>query len=238
MQVNDSRNFVLVHGAWHGGWCWQRVATPLRAGGHQVYAPTLTGLAERSHLLGRNVDLDTHTSDIVNVILWEDLSDVVLVGHSYAGWVISSVVEQVPSRVSSIVYLDAFFPEDGQRGIDLPAEPMRRETLAAWERGEAARPVPDPAMFGINPDDAAWVASKLTPQPIAVALQPIRLTGARERVARKTYIRATGTARAHYDAYAARLRGDPTWRVYDVPCGHDVMIDMPDRLVEILQEVA
>jgi hypothetical protein len=148
------------------------------------------------------------------------------------------VVEQVLPQVASVVYLDAFFPEDGQRGLDLQPEPGRSEILAAWERGEAGRPVPGPDMFGINAADREWVAGKLTPHPIAVGLQPIRLTGARERVAKKTYIRATGSARAQYDAYRARFAADPSWRVYDVPCGHDVMIDMPERLTEILLEVA
>lgn len=239
MQQPDGRHtFVLVHGAWHGGWCWRRVAEPLRARGHRVLTPTLTGLGERSHLLRADIDLDTHITDVVNVVIWEDLREIVLVGHSYAGWVISGVVERVLPAVSSIVYLDAFFPDDGQRGLDLQPEPVRQDILAAVADGAIARPVPPPEFFDVNPEDRAWVASKLTPQPIGVGLEPIRLTGARERVPCKTYIRATGSARPSFDAVAERLRRDPAWRLYDVPCGHDVMLDMPDRLVEILEEVA
>jgi pimeloyl-ACP methyl ester carboxylesterase len=235
---HKQRTFVLVHGAWHGGWCWTRVAEPLRARGHRVFTPTLTGLGERAHLLSGRIDLQTHVTDVVNVIKWEDLNDVVLVGHSYAGWVISGVVEEVAAAVRCIVYLDAFFPEDGQRGLDLQPEPMRQAILAAIERGEIARPVPKPEFFDVNEADRAWVASKLTPHPIGVGLTPLRLTGARERVPVKAYIRATGSERPSYDATLDLLRKDPGWRLYDVPCGHDVMIDMPDRLVEVLAELS
>ena len=113
------RTFVLVHGAWHGGWCWQRVATALQAEGHKVYAPSLTGLADRSHLLSNSINLDTHITDIVNLFKWEDLRNAVLVAHSYGGWPVSGAIEQLLDRVSSIVYVDAFMPADGERGFDL-----------------------------------------------------------------------------------------------------------------------
>ncbi len=232
------RTFVLVHGAWHGGWCWRRVSRLLRSHGHEVFTPTLTGLGERSHLLGPGIDLDTHVTDVVNVIAWEDLENVVLVGHSYAGWVISGAVEKMPERIASIVYLDAFMPQDGERGLDLQTPESRAATLATLKRGDIARPVPPPEAFNVNPRDRDWVAAKLTPQPIGVALQPIRQTGARERIAKKTYIRATGSVRPHYDRCCERLKADPSWRVYTLPCGHDVMIDMPERLADILLEVA
>lgn len=107
-------NFVLVHGAWHGGWCWKRVARILRAKGHEVYTPSLTGLAERSHLVNRNVNLETHILDIVNLLQWEELSDVVLCGHSYGGQVITGAADRSADRIGALVYLDAFVPENGQ----------------------------------------------------------------------------------------------------------------------------
>src|SRR5262245_14863398 len=110
--------FVLVHGAWHGGWCWQRVSPLLRARGHEVFAPTLTGLGERSHLLTREIGLETHVADVVNAIRWEDLTDVVLCGHSYGGMVISGAADRMADRVRSLVYLDAFVPADGQSIFD------------------------------------------------------------------------------------------------------------------------
>jgi len=104
--------FVLVHGAWHGSWCWKRVRRALQARGHEVFTPTLTGVGERSHLLSRHVNLDTHIGDVVNLIRWEELSDVVLCGHSYGGCVVSGVADRVPNPIGALVYLDAFLLED------------------------------------------------------------------------------------------------------------------------------
>jgi pimeloyl-ACP methyl ester carboxylesterase len=123
--------FVLVHGAWHGGWCWRRVADLLERRGHEVFAPTLTGLGERSHLMSGSINLDTHIADVVNVLTWEDLHDVVLVGHSYGAWPISGAIEQTFDRITSVVYLDAFVPEDGQKPLDLASEFARKGTLEA-----------------------------------------------------------------------------------------------------------
>src|SRR5262252_7298185 len=139
-QAQASRKtFVLVHGAWHGGWCWRRVADLLQEKGHKVLTPTLTGVGERSHLMSKDINLDTHITDVVNVFKWEDLSDVCLVVHSYGGWPGSGALEQVGDRVSSIVWLDAFRPEDGQRGFDHTSEFSRKGLLAAIERGEPGR---------------------------------------------------------------------------------------------------
>jgi pimeloyl-ACP methyl ester carboxylesterase len=231
------RTFVLVHGAWHGGWCWRRVADVLERKGHKVFTPTLTGLGERSHLMSRDINLDTHITDVVNVFKWEDIKDAVLVGHSYGGWVISGVAEQVLPRLASIVFLDAFMPDNGTRGLDNTSEFSRKGILAAIEKGEVSRPSPTAAMFDVNEKDRAWVDSKVTPQPVGVALQPIRLTGARDRVAKKTYIRAAAYPQAIFDKYLGVCKADKTWRTFEIPCGHDVMVDMPERLAEVLMEV-
>src|SRR5271166_4434101 len=121
-QTSARKTFVLVHGAWHGGWCWRRVSDLLENQGHKVFAPTMTGLGERSHLMSKDVVLDTHIADIVNVIKWEDLAGICLVAHSYAGWPVSGAIEEIGDRVASIVFLDAFVPEDGQKGLDLASE--------------------------------------------------------------------------------------------------------------------
>jgi pimeloyl-ACP methyl ester carboxylesterase len=233
-----AKTFVLVHGAWHGGWCWRRVADLLVRRGHKVFAPTLTGLGERSHLISGSVNLDTHITDVVNVIRWENLTDVCLVAHSYGGWPVSGAIEQIPDRIASVVYLDAFIPEDGQRGLDLASEFSRKGTLAAIEKGEVSRPAPRAETFSVNAGDRAWVESKLTAQPVGVALQPIKLTGAREKMVKKTYIRAPSYPQPAFDHALAAKKVDPSWRTYEVASGHDVMVDMPERLVEILLEVA
>ena len=233
-----SKTFVLVHGTSHGGWCWVRVARLLRARGHTVFTPTLTGVGERSHLMRADIDLDTHITDVVNVIEWEGLRDVVLCGHSYGGWVISGVVERLASRIASIVYLDAFLPEDGQRGIDLQSQGSRDAVAKALEDGAPSRPAASAARYGVDdPKDLAWVDSLLTPQPIGVSLQPIRLSGARERVPKKAYILATGYANPPFVAAHDKLRADPSWRLFELACGHEVMIDRPEALTEILIEV-
>src|SRR3984957_4205166 len=132
--------FVLVHGAWHGGWCWQRVADRLRGSGHTVFSPTLTGLGERSHLLRGGIDLKTHITDVVNVIKWEGLTDVVLCGHSYGGFVISGVAEQVGPAIRAIVFLDAFVSRDGVKVQDLTGPAVKDSIAAALQRGDIAIP--------------------------------------------------------------------------------------------------
>ncbi len=232
------KTFVLVHGAWHGGWCWRRVADLLERQGHKVFTPTLTGLGERSHLMSKDVVLDTHIMDVVNLIKWEDLHGICLVAHSYGGWPVSGAIEHTLDRVASIVYLDAFVPEDGQKGLDVASDFSRKGTLEAIQKGEVSRPAPEASTFFVNEKDRAWVNSKTTPQPVGVALQPIRLTGAREKVARKTYIRAPKYPQPSFDQYYAAKKADPTWRTLEVTSGHDVMVDIPERLVEILTEAA
>jgi pimeloyl-ACP methyl ester carboxylesterase len=230
--------FVLVHGAWHGGWCWRRVSDLLEHHGHKVFAPTLTGLGERSHLLRGDINLDTHITDIVNVIKWEDLSGIVLVGHSYGGLPVSGAIEQSFERISSVVFVDAFLPDDGERAIDLASEFTRKGTLDAIARGEISSKPPSASVFHVNGKDEAWVNSKLTPQPIGAMVQPIRLTGARERLTKKTYIRAPEYSQPAFDKYYVAKQADPSWQTFELPCGHDVMIDMPERLAQILLEAA
>jgi len=216
--------FVLVHGAWHGGWCWQRVADRLTAHGHRVFAPTLTGLCERSHLNSPSVNLSTQINDIVNEIRWKDLENVVLVGHSYGGMVITGVAEQVASKIASIVYLDAFIPEDGQALSDLHGK---------VDAGPFTTPIPA-ARFAVNEADRAWVDGKMTPQSTACFTEKLKVTGAYQTISRKTYIRAM-----QFPGFAAtleKLRADASWKTYTVDCGHDVMLDKPDELTNILLE--
>jgi pimeloyl-ACP methyl ester carboxylesterase len=230
--------FVLVHGAWHGGWCWQRVADRLRHDGHTVFAPTLTGLGERSHLLSSGIDLKTHITDVVNVMKWEGLSDVVLCGHSYGGMVISGVAEQMAPAIRSIVFLDAFVPRNGESAQDLTSAAVREGVQAALQRGDITMPARSAEAFGVNAADRAWVDRLCVGQPIATFTDKIALTGARDRIARKSYIRARSYVNPGFDRALGEVQSDPSWRTYEVPSGHDVMVDMPDRLCEILLEVA
>jgi pimeloyl-ACP methyl ester carboxylesterase len=230
--------FVLVHGAWHGGWCWRRVADLLTAAGHKVFAPTLTGLGERSHLAGLRIDLSLHIADIVGVMKWERLEKVVLCGHSYAGFVISGVAENMEHAVASMVFVDAFVPENGDAMLTLASPATRERIEAALAKGETeVAPVPA-AVFQVNEQDRALVDGLCVPQPIATFTQQIALTSARERTPKKTYIRARGYASPSFDAALAKVRGQPSWRTHELACGHDIMLDMPQRLAEILIESA
>jgi pimeloyl-ACP methyl ester carboxylesterase len=239
-QTGQPKTFVLVHGAWHGGWCWRRVADLLEKQGHKVFTPTLTGVGERSHLMSKDINLDTHITDLVNVFKWEDLKDVCLVVHSYGGWPGSGALEQIGDRVSSIVWLDAFKPENGQRGFDFASEISRKGFLAAVEKGEPGRPSPTAEAFRvISEKDRAWVDSKTTPQPNGVAIQPIKLTGAREKVAKKTYIRAAKYPQPAFDQALAECKADKSWRTFEAAdSGHDVMVDAPQWLVDVLLQVS
>ena len=146
---------------------------------------------------------------------------------------------KIGDRVSSIVWLDAFKPENGERLLDVTSEFSRKGLLAAMEKGEPGRPSPKAEAFAVNEKDRAWVDSKTTPQPNGVALQPIKLTGAREKVAKKTYIRAATYPQPTFDKALAECNADKTWRTFEATgCGHDVMVDKPEWLVEILLQVS
>ena len=237
-QTTQPKTFVLIHGAWHGGWCWRRVADLLRADGHKVFAPTLTGLGERSHLMSNAITLETHVQDIVNVFKFEDLRDVTLVGHSYGGWPVSGALEHLERRVSSIIFLDAFLPEDGQKGLDQNSPESIAAIKAAIERGEVSRKGPNAAAFGVLPENQAWVDAMMTPQPIGVSLTPIKMTGARDRIAKRSYIRAGRYAQPSFDRYLAERKAAAGWKTHVVDSGHDVMVDYPRELQELLLQLA
>ena len=234
--MSEQKTFVLVHGAWHGGWCWCRVADLLMTAGHRVFTPTLSGLGERSHLLGADINLSTHIADVVNVLKWERLTDVVLCGHSYGGFVISGVAEKMSGAIASIVFVDAFVPESDDTVME-SASPTTREHLneVVSRGGTIVGPLPA-AVFQVNEKDRAWVDELCTPQPIATFSERIALTGARERIGKKLYLRASGYESPSFDAALAKVRGRPAWRVFEMACGHDIMIDMPEELARILTE--
>ena len=216
------------------------MADLLEAKGHKVFAPTLTGLGERSHLMRAGINVSTHVTDIVNVLKWERLTDVVLCGHSYGGFVISGVAEQAADRIGSIVFLDAFVPLNGESMASITSQAVRDSLKAASERGEISVPPRPAKAFLVNDADQDWVDSLTGPQPIETMTEQVRIAGARDRIAKKSYIRAGAYPNPGFDAALARLKTktDKAWRTYDVPCGHDVMVDMPERLAEILLEVS
>ena len=220
--------FVLVHGAWAGAWSCARVIDRLMAQGHRIHVPTLSGLGERCHLAGREINLTTHVNDIVNEVLWKDLNNIVLVGLSYGGLVITGAAEKLGERISSIVYVDAFIPADGQSFAD----------ITGWSPdGEMIAPPSMPAGAFANESDRAWVASKVTPQPVATFKEKLRVSGAYQRVPNKTYVHATGWA-GPFGSLVKALQSDSSWSVLPLDCGHDVPNLMPNELAAILHGCA
>ena len=227
--------FVLVHGAWHGGWCWSRVRNALQAQGHHVFTPTLTGVGQRSHLMSRSVNLSTHVEDIAAVLKWEDLSDAVLVGHSYGGFVISGVAERMPERLRHLVYLDAFVPKDGECLLDIVPQPFIDLFHAgAKEAGEGYKVPPIPAaMFNVNAADRAMVDARCTLHPLAAFEEKISLAGATGHGRPATYVLATDWEGTPFPPMKERAQA-LGWNCVDFPCGHDVMLDRPAELSGLL----
>ncbi|ROS41747.1 alpha/beta fold hydrolase [Amycolatopsis thermoflava] len=237
--------YLLVHGAWHTGECWTRVTPLLEAAGHRVLAPTLTGYGDTAHLAGPEVGLDTHVADVTGLIREEDLTDVVLVGHSYAGLVISSVANELPDRIARLVYLDAMVPEDGESAADvLPVTQGLIDLALASESGWRVPPMPElppPAgLFGVtDPDDVAWLRTMLSDQPVRCLQQPVRLDNPATRAIPRTHIHCTvkpeGFSRRPVPA--VQPNGTPA-EIWELPTGHDCMITMPVELSELLLKLA
>jgi pimeloyl-ACP methyl ester carboxylesterase len=230
------KTFVLVHGAWHGGWCWERVAGPLRARGHRVTTPTQTGLGERFHLMSPDIDLEIFTADIVNHILFEDLSGIVLVGHSFAGNSISGAAEQVPERIKRLVYLDALVPESGRSPFDdLPPE-MVAHRIRLAEESSAGLSVPPPpaAAFGVtDPWDAAWLERRLTPHPLRCFASTQEFRAAPGNGLPAEYILCNDPVYGPLEGARQRAR-DLGWPVREIATGHDAMVTAPGALTDML----
>jgi pimeloyl-ACP methyl ester carboxylesterase len=235
-KARQSRTFVLIHGSWHGGWCWARVANPLRAQGHRVYTPTQTGLGERSHLLSRDITLDTFVTDLVNVLEWEDLTDVVLVGHSFGGIAVTGAADRVPQRIRHLVYLDSLILRQGETAFSVfpPEVVAARRKLAQDFSGGVSIPVPDAQAFGItDPADGAWVKGKCTPHPISTYEDPMVLKNGVGNGLPATYVAVT----PEYGPTAASrvlAREQSGWRYREIAAGHDAMVTTPAAVIDIL----
>lgn len=224
-------SFVLIHGAWHGGWCWQRLVDRLRSEGHTAVAPTLSGLAERADLLSANIDLTTHTEDIVSQVRANGCRDVTLVGHSYGGFPAVAAAGRLGDLVSHLVLLDAFLPEDGEKLLD--HAPSLIEIYAAKvseDRNWHIPPLPS-AEFGVAEADQVWVDGKLTPHPVASYFEPVSL--APLTIPRRTYIRCSQASGTLLERSISRAMSGG-WRYIEIDAPHDAMITHPDVLAATL----
>lgn len=239
--------YVLVHGAWHGGWCYRDTARALRAAGHTVYTPTHTGLGERHHLASQAITLETHIRDVCGCLEFEDLHEVILVGHSYGGMVITGVADRLASRVRSLVYLDAFVPGHGDSLIGLLGRALPPEVATAFVdgfRGSAVdghsgmmQPIPA-EVFNIAPANRAWVDRQCRPQALATFECPLLLSSPSQPIAQRVYILADGWDPSPFRHFAAQVDGQPGWTLHKLPCSHDVMVDLPAELAALLAGLA
>ena len=238
--VKSPRTFVLVHGIWHGGWCWSRIAEVLRARGHTVTTPTHTGLGERMHLMSAAITLDTFVTDIVNHLRWEDLSAVVLVGHSFGGAPISGAADRVRERIAKLIYLDAAIMENGESWFGLLAADIvadRRQHAQEFSGGVSLPPAA-PESFGVtDPDDAAWLAPRLTPHPFATLVTPLTLAHRSGNGLPAHYV--TCTQPAYRPAVLMRERAEERgWPVSPLASGHDAMVSEPQLTADLLERLA
>jgi pimeloyl-ACP methyl ester carboxylesterase len=226
-------DFVLVHGAWHGAWCWKRILPGLWSAGHRAFAVTLTGTGERAHQLSSNVTLRTHADDVAAVVEAEELRDAVVVGHSYAGMVITALADRMPDRIARLVYLDAVVPLPGECWSSThAAQTQAQRRQAITETGSI--PPPDPALFGLSGEDAEWVARRQTPQPGGVYDDPLHFDAARVSALPRTFIDCHAPALGTIAVMRERVRQQAGWRVVEIATGHDAMISAPQEVLNLL----
>jgi pimeloyl-ACP methyl ester carboxylesterase len=244
-------HFVLVHGAWHGAWCWSRVQPALVRAGHVAHAVTLTGVGERAHLLSKNITLDTHIADVVNLIEAQELQDVVLVVHSYAGVIGTAIADRIPTRLKHLVYVDACVPQPGESWSSTHAADTRDARVSAAAASvHNTLPPPDPAIFGLSGPDHAWVNRRQTPHPAQPYTQALQFDPQRVASVPRTFIECTEPALATISVIRQRLRDSKFWsgawangtggagRVIELRTGHDPMVSAPEDLVQVLQQCA
>lgn len=238
-------NFVLVHGAWHGAWCWRRVVDLLQAGGHRAHAVTLTGVGDRAHLLSPLITLETHIADVVNAIEAEELQDVVLAVHSYAGMLGTAVADRMPQRLRHLAYVDAVVPRPGESWSSTHASATREARLAAAAASPVyAFPPPEPGVFGLEAEDHAWVKRRQTPHPGHTYQAPLAFDPQRVAQVPRTFIDCVQPKLGTIDSIRPRVRDAKFWdgawtggggiRIVELATGHDPMISAPRELADAL----
>ena len=244
------RTYVLVHGAAHGGWCWNKTIEPLRSAGHQVFTPTMTGLGERKHLLTKDVDIYTHCQDLINVLEYEELTDVILVCHSYGGLVTTLVADRIPNRIAQLIYLDAQVPRNGETWSSLNSPDVVTNRINAAQEYTKSKNLTVPVMqfsspfdtakfLGVtDPADAAWVNRLVTDHPLVTYTQPVKLTNPPGNGIKRAYVDCTGLTLRVFDSVKARIRDEAGWDYMTLSTGHNLMVSAPRETTEILLRYA
>jgi pimeloyl-ACP methyl ester carboxylesterase len=228
--------FLICHGAWSAGWAWKKMHPLMAAAGHRLVTPSYTGLGERAHLADPSVDLETHIQDILNVIKYEDLRDIVLIGHSYGGMVATGVADRARDRIEQLIYLDAFVPIDGQSLLDLD-EPARQRTQELAKAGDGWRVPPHPIAPDTSPADVEWLTARRVDMPIKCFEMPLKLQGG-ELTLPRSYIYATRiTPAGTFRPFAERAKSEAGWRYHEIDASHSPHVTAPDALMRLLEKI-
>ena len=227
--------FVLAHGAWSAAWAWKKVRPLLRARGHELYTPTLTGLGDRGHHASPAVDLETHVSDVVAMLDYEDLRDVILIGHSYGGMVATGVADRVPERLRQVVYLDAFVPAEGRCLLDYLPEGVRKHMVENAADGwrVPANPIPPDT----SPEDVAWIEPRRMTQPLRTFQQPLRLKRGETTLPRSYIYCRLAPPGDPFRQFAERAKREG-WRCFELDASHSPNVTAPEALADLLAEIA
>jgi len=237
MSSTTRKTFLVCHGAWSGGWSWKKMVPPMQAAGYRLIVPTYTGLGERAHLANPSIDLETHIQDILSVIKYEDLHDVVLLGHSYGGMVATGVADRVPDRINQVIYLDAFVPDNGQCLLDFLSEFERQRMRELAKGGDAWRVPPNPSAPDTPSEDLDWLTERRMPMPAKCFQMGVRLRNGATKLPR-SYIYAKRIAPADtFGQFAARVKSAPGWRYFEIDASHAPDITAPEALMKLLQEI-
>ncbi|SNS43354.1 Alpha/beta hydrolase family protein [Geodermatophilus pulveris] len=228
---------VLVAGAWHGAWCWQRVLPALWRAGHVAVPVPLTGVGERAHQLSAEVGLGTHVEDVVATVRAQECRDAVLVGHSYGGLVVTGAADRLGSEVGRLVYLDAVVPLPGRSWADSVPEATRAQREALITAHGHIPPAPA-AAYGLTGDDAAWVERRQTPHPAGAFAEPLHFDAGRWAARPRTYVDCTAPALPTIEPSRRLVRSQPGWEVVGLATGHDPMVSAPEELAAVLLAAA
>jgi pimeloyl-ACP methyl ester carboxylesterase len=236
--VTRPSTFLVAHGAWSAGWSWKKMHPLMQQANHRLVTPTYTGLGEREHLANPTNDLETHIKDMLGVIKYEDLHEIVLVGHSYGGMVATGVADRVPERISQLIYLDAFVPRNGQSLLDLNPPAARRRMEDSARQGDGWRVIPSPTPPDTSPEDARWIAERRVAQSIKCFAMPLTLAHAEPAMPR-SYVYCTRTPPGDpFRQFAERARVERGWRYFELDASHSPQITAPDALMALLLTIA
>jgi pimeloyl-ACP methyl ester carboxylesterase len=231
------KTFLVCHGAWSAGWAWKKMHPLMAAAGHRLVTPTYTGLGERAHLANPSIDLETHIQDILNVIKYEDLRDIVLVGHSYGGMVATGVADRARDRIAQLIYVDAFVPKDGQCLLEFLNESERQRMRELAKSGDGWRVPPNPTPPDTSPADVEWLTPRRVDMPIKCFESPLKLHGA-EFALPRSYIYATRASPVDaFGPFAKRAKSGADWRYYEIDASHSPNVTAPETLMALLQKI-